>query len=267
MMIGNKLALIFMLVLLITLGCTKTNSFPSGRWIDLTHDFSSETIYWPTSQPFRLDTVFKGTTDKGFFYSAYQFCAAEHGGTHIDSPVHFAYGRNTLDQIPLEQLIGVGVVVDVSKKAIADRDYQISVKDFTAWESVNGEIPQNAIMLLNTGYGQYWPDRTKYMGTERLGPDAVKELHFPGLHPEAAKWLLENRKIRAIGLDTPSIDYGQSELFESHRILFEKNIPAFENVANLDKLPTKGAIVFAMPMKIKGGSGGPLRIIALIPER
>jgi kynurenine formamidase len=161
----------------------------------------------------------------------------------------------------------VGVVVDVSKKAIADRDYQISVKDFTAWESANGEIPQNAIMLLNTGYGQYWPDRTKYMGTERLGPDAVKELHFPGLHPEAAKWLLENRKIRAIGLDTPSIDYGQSELFESHRILFEKNIPAFENVANLDKLPTKGAIVFAMPMKIKGGSGGPLRIIALIPER
>lgn len=266
-MIAKKLVPILVLAVVITSGCSKTDSLPSGRWIDLTHDFSSETIYWPTSQSFRLDTVFRGTTDKGFFYTAYQFCAAEHGGTHIDAPVHFADGRNTLDQIPLEQLIGAGIVIDVSKKALADRDYQVGVEDFAAWESENGKIDRNAIVLLNTGYGQYWPDRMKYMATDRLGPDAVKELHFPGLHPEAARWLVENRKIRAIGLDTPSIDYGQSELFESHRILFEKNIPAFENVANLDKLPTKGAIVFAIPMKIKGGSGGPLRIIALIPDR
>jgi kynurenine formamidase len=104
------------------------------------------------------------------------------------------------------------------------------------------------------------------MGTDKRGPDAVKDLHFPGLHPEAAKWLVENRRIDAIGLDTPSIDYGQSELFESHQVLFDKNIPAFENVANLEKLPAKGAIVFALPMKIRGGSGGPLRIVALIPD-
>jgi kynurenine formamidase len=265
-MMENKFTFIFLLVVLTASACSKTDSFPSGQWIDLTHDFSSETIYWPTSQPFRLDTVFRGMTDKGFFYAAYQFCAAEHGGTHIDAPVHFADGRNTLDQIPLEQLIGAGVTIDASKRAMADRDYQVGIEDFAAWESENGKIAQNAIVLLNTGYGQYWPDRMKYMGTDRLGPDAVRELHFPGLHPEAARWLVENRKIRGIGLDTPSIDYGQSELFESHRILFDKNIPAFENVANLDKLPATGAIVFAMPMKIKGGSGGPLRIMALIPD-
>lgn len=266
-MIYNKSALTWTLVLLLTTGCTKTDSFPSGLWIDLTHDFSSETVYWPTSETFRFEKVFNGITDKGFFYSAYQFCAAEHGGTHIDAPVHFAEGRNTVDQIPLEQLIGAAVVVDVSKKSLADRDYQISAEDLTYWESANGKIPANAIVLLNTGYAQYWPDRLKYMGTDRRGPDAVKELHFPGLNPEAARWLVQNRKISAIGLDTPSIDYGQSELFESHRALFEKNIPAFENVANLDKLPTKGVIVFALPMKIKGGSGGPVRIIALIPDR
>jgi len=264
---GNKLASFLVLGLLLASSCAKRGSFPPGRWIDLTHDFSSETVYWPTSEPFQLETVFHGITDKGFFYSAYQFCAAEHGGTHIDAPVHFADGHNTVDQIPLEQLISPAVVIDVSSKALADRDYQVSTEDFITWESVNGKIPDNAIVLLNTGYGRYWPDRVKYMGTDKRGPDAVRELHFPGLQPEAARWLVENRKISAIGLDTPSIDYGQSELFESHRILFEKNTPAFENVANLDKLPTRGALVFALPMKIKGGSGGPLRIIALIPDK
>lgn len=267
----NRLILCFILALLLIAGCVKpdssTHSFPPGRWIDLTHDFSSETIYWPTSEPFQSETVFSGVTDKGFFYSAYKFCAAEHGGTHIDAPVHFAEGQNTVDEIPVEQLIGEAVIIDVSDKALGDRDYQINIQDFTLWESANGRIPDDAIVMLYTGYSRFWPDRIKYMGTDKLGLDGVKELHFPGLHPDAAAWLVQNRKISAIGLDTPSIDYGQSQLFESHQTLFKGNIPAFENVANLDKLPPKGALVIALPMKIKGGSGGPLRIIALIPDK
>ena len=270
-MASKRLAFYCVLGLLLAYGCaTKQNSshsFPSGRWIDLTHDFSSETVYWPTSDPFVSETVFRGVTDKGFFYAAYKFCTAEHGGTHIDAPIHFADGRKTVDQIPLEQLIGEAVVIDVSEQAITNRDYQINIRDFTAWESVNGKIPDDSITFLYTGYSRYWPDRVRYMGTDMRGPDAVKELHFPGLHPGAAKWLVENRKVSAVGLDTPSIDYGQSQLFESHQILFEKNIPAFENVANLDQLPSKGALVIALPMKIKGGSGGPLRIIALVPDK
>ncbi|MCM3900094.1 MAG: cyclase family protein, partial [Pyrinomonadaceae bacterium] len=103
-----------------------------------------------------------------------------------------------------------------------------------------------------------------YLGTEERGAEAVAKLHFPGLHPDAARWLAANRSIKAIGLDTASIDFGQSTLFESHRILFDKNIPAFENVANLDRLPPKGFSVIALPMKIKGGSGGPLRIVAIL---
>jgi len=243
-----------------------TMIMPEGEWIDLTHDFSSDTVYWPTAEGFTLETEFEGITDKGYYYSSNRYKASEHGGTHLDSPVHFAEGGQTVDQIPLEKLIGNAIVIDVSAKALSDRNYQVKVEDITAWEEENGVLPDNTILLLNTGYAKFWPDRVKYMGTDKKGAQAVSELHFPGLHPEAAKWLAENRDISAVGLDTPSIDYGQSTLFQTHRILFKENIPAFENVANLDRLPTKGAFVIALPMKIKGGSGAPLRIIATVPE-
>jgi len=249
------------------LSCEREQSeFPAGKWIDMSYAFSSETIYWPTAESFRMDTVFAGTTDRGYYYSAYNFSAAEHGGTHIDAPVHFAEGHRSVDEIPIEQLIGPAVVVDVSEKSLQNPDYQISVEDFQQWEKQHGKIPDDVIVFLRTGYGQFWPDRQKYMGTAERGEAAVAKLHFPGLHPDAARWLVENRKIKAIGLDTPSIDYGQSQLFESHQILFKKDIPVFENVANLDQLPVTGAYVFAFPMKIKGGSGGPLRLVALLPE-
>ncbi len=243
---------------------TAQDVLSSGHWVDLSHDFAADTVYWPTAEPFKLDTVAAGKTDAGYYYSAYQFSAAEHGGTHIDAPVHFAEGHETVDQIPLDRLIGPAIKVDVSAKAKADRDYQVSVTDFEAWETQNGRIPDDSIVLLQTGWSEYWTDRMKYLGTDKRGVEAVAELHFPGLAPEAARWLTENRKIKAIGLDTASIDYGQSKLFESHRILMGQNIPAFENVANLDRLAAKVAIVIAMPMKIRGGSGGPLRIIALL---
>jgi kynurenine formamidase len=154
--------------------------------------------------------------------------------------------------------------VDVSSKAKTDRDYLVAVADFEAWEAQNGRIPDDSIVLLQTGWSNYWTDRMKYLGTDKRGPEAVAELHFPGLAPDAARWITETRKIKAIGLDTASIDYGQSASFESHRILMAQNIPAFENLANLDRLPAKVELVIAMPMKIRGGSGGPLRIIALV---
>ena len=257
----------FVLVLAFVLGCARPSAFPAGRWLDLSHDFSAETIYWPTAKSFELELVSAGRTPDGFYYAANNFCAAEHGGTHVDAPVHFAKDHQTVDQIPVETLIGPAVVIDVVKKASANRDYQITAGDLLAWETRHGKIPDRSILLLHTGQGRSWPDPLKYLGTARRGPEAVTELHFPGLHPDAAHWLVTHRKINAIGLDTPSIDYGQSRLFESHQILFAKNIPAFENVANLEQLPTTGALVVALPMKIKGGSGGPLRIVALVPAR
>jgi len=239
--------------------------FPKGQIIDLTHDYSSETIYWPTEDGFKLDVGFEGMTEKGYYYSAKKFSASEHGGTHMDAPIHFAKDGTTIDEISLDQLIGPAVIIDVSKETLKNNDYQISIRDFTIWESSYGKIPDETIILLHTGYGRYWPDRLKYLGTDKTGKEALSDLHFPGLHPDAANWLVENRKINAIGLDTQSIDYGKSQFFETHRILCTKNIPFFENVANLDKLPAIGTLVIALPMKIKGGSGAPLRLVAITP--
>jgi len=238
----------------------------SKRWVDLTYPFDSETIYWPTSESFILDTVAKGFTEGGYYYSAYKFSMSEHGGTHLDAPIHFAEGQKSVDELSIEDLAGDAIVLDVSTKSIANPDYQISIEDFKNWEEKNGTLPENSILLLHTGFGQYWPDPTKYLGTDEKGPEAIAKLHFPGLDPAAARWLVENRKIKAVGLDTPSIDYGQSKNFDCHQILFSKNIPVFENVANLHLLPTKGAWIIALPIKIKGGSGGPLRIVASIPD-
>ena len=230
--------------------------------VDLTYPFDSTTVYWPTAEGFKLETDFEGMTDKGYYYSAYRYSAAEHGGTHLDAPVHFAKGKNSIDQIPLEQLMGPALVIDVTRQCATNADYLVTVSDIENWEKQNGKIGSGSIILLKTGYGKLYPDRKKYLGTDERGAEAVAKLHFPGLDPAAAKWLAQNRSIKAIGLDTASIDRGQSTLFESHRTLFENNIPAFENVANLDQLPVKGFTVIALPMKIKGGSGGPLRIIA-----
>jgi kynurenine formamidase len=234
------------------------------RWIDLTHEFSSDTIYWPTAEPFKLTTVAEGVTEKGYFYSAYSFCAAEHGGTHIDAPAHFAKGGESVDQIPLDHLIGDAVVIDVSKRALADRDYRVGVDDLAAWEKENGRIPDRSIVLIRTGYDRYWPDRVKYMGTDRRGTEGVKELHFPGLHPDAARFLVEQRQMKAFGLDTPSVDYGQSTQFETHQVFASHGVPGMENLMGLDELPAKGAWLIALPMKIKGGSGGPLRVVARV---
>jgi kynurenine formamidase len=256
--------LVLVQVLSVPVVAQKSGAFPSGRIVDLTYAFDANSVYWPTAQQFNLETDFEGMTEKGYFYSAYRYSAAEHGGTHLDSPVHFAKGRYTVDELPLQQLLGAAIVIDVTAQCASNPDYLVSVNDFENWERRNGRIPAGTIVLLRTGFGKFYPDRKKYLGTEERGAEAVAKLHFPGLDPAAARWITTNRSIKAIGLDTASIDYGQSTLFESHRTLFEKNVPAFENVANLDQLPAKGFSVIALPMKIKGGSGGPLRIIAIL---
>lgn len=241
-------------------------TFPSGPLVDLSHAYDSETIVWPTSEHFRLEKVAEGVTEQGYYYAANNFFSAEHGGTHIDAPIHFAKGRRTVDQIPLDQLTGAAIVVDVSTAAEKDADYQIATADFERWEQANGRIPDRAIILLRTRFSERWPDALRYLGTSERGAGAVAKLHFPGLHPDAARWLVENRSIDAIGIDTASIDRGQSTQYESHRILNDREIPAFENLTNLDRVPVVGAYVVALPMKIGGGSGGPLRAIAILPQ-
>ena len=238
---------------------------PSWTVVDLTHTFDETTVYWPTADGFELRRGTAGVTERGFYYEAHGFATAEHGGTHIDAPIHFHADRWRVDEIPVDRLFGPGVVVDVREACAADPDYRIGVTDFESWEREHGRLPDGAIVLLHTGFGAFWPDRTRYMGTDERGPQAVARLHFPGLDPAAASWLAEQRSIAVIGLDTPSIDHGPSQDFASHVRLFADNIPALENVASLDRLPPGGFLVAALPMKIGGGSGAPTRIIALLP--
>lgn len=237
-----------------------------GSIVDLSHDYSAQSIFWPTSEGFRLDKVADGMTPDGYYYAANNFSGAEHGGTHLDAPVHFAQGRWSVEQIPLDRLVGEAAVVDVSASCAANADYQVTVADLTAWEQAHGQLTEGAIVLIRTDYSRRWPDAERYMGTSDRGEAAVPRLHFPGLHPDAARWLAGTRRVKAVGIDTASIDYGQSSLYESHRTLYEQNIPGLENLTNLDRLPARGATLVALPMKIKGGSGAPLRAIAVVPS-
>jgi len=239
---------------------------PSGQWVDLTHALDGDSIFWPTAEGYTHEEVEYGENPGGWFYSSYNIALSEHGGTHLDAPIHFAEGRETVDEIPLDRLIGPAAVIDVSQASAADRDYRFTAQDILDWEKANGPLPEGVIVLFRTGFDKFWPDREKYMGTALRGEEGVAALHFPGLSEEAARLLADERNVSAVGLDTPSLDYGQSKDFIVHRVLLADNIPGFENVANLDRLPAKGATVIALPTKIRDGSGAPLRIVALVPE-
>ncbi len=252
--------------LILVFCCLVATANSQGRkLIDLTYSFSSETIYWPNAPGFELKKDAYGVNEKGYFYASNSYSAGEHGGTHFDAPLHFAQGGLPVDRIPLERLFAPAVVIDVQDRAARDRDYLVSASDFQQWEKANGRIPDGCILLIRTGWGKFYPKRAQYLGTDRRGEQATSELHFPGVEPAAATWLANNRKISILGIDTASIDRGQSKLFEVHQVLFKAGICALENVANMDQLPVKGFEVIALPMKIQGGTGAPVRIVAILP--
>lgn len=242
------------------------NPFVGYRAVDLTHAFDENTIYWPTEKGFQHDKQFEGVTEGGWYYTAYSVRTAEHGGTHLDAPIHFAADTWTADEVPLSSLILPAVVIDVTDEASGNRDYLLTEQGLKQWEAQHGQIPKGSAVLMNTGFAKFWPNHEQYMGTDKRGPEAVAELHFPGFSESAARFLANERGVAAVGLDTPSIDYGQSKDFIAHQILYSQNIIGFENIASMDELPATGAWIVALPMKIRDGSGGPLRIIALIPS-
>ena len=235
----------------------------AARLVDLTHAFDASTIYWPTAKPFLLEPVAHGVTPGGWWYAANNFCAAEHGGTHLDAPIHFAAERWTADQVPLERLVGPAIVVDLSEKAARDADALLTRADLDRFEAAQGAIPPGTIVLVRTGWDRWWEDRAHYLGTAVPGDTA--HLHFPGVGGEAAAWLTTARRIRAVGIDTASIDRGASVDFRAHRAFANANTPIFENLTGLATLPSRGAVFIGLPMKIGGGSGGPLRAVALLP--
>ena len=237
-----------------------------GRLVDLSHPFGPHTLYWPTdTRGFEYERLAWGPDDGGRWYTAGRFATAEHGGTHVDAPIHFHAAGAPVDRIPLERLVGRAVVVDARPACRANPDHRISAAELEAFEAAHGRIPDGAIVLLRTGWGPHFGDRLRYLGTGATGPEAVRDLHFPGLHPEAARWLVEERAVAAVGIDTVSIDHGPSTRFETHRVLAAAGVPIFENLARLELLPARGFHVIALPMKIEGGSGAPLRAVAVLP--
>lgn len=257
-------------ILVAVAACSSSPEAPPGidlstaQLVDLSYTYDDETLYWPTSPTsFELEELAYGVNDAGYFYSAYSFCTPEHGGTHLDAPIHFAEGGRTAGEIPLRQLIAPGVVIDMSELASQDADARLSVDTVTAWEERNGPVPEGAIVILRTGWGSRWPDALPYLGDD--SPGDASNLHFPAYGEEAARYLVQQRRVGALGVDTASIDAGQATDFIVHQIAGAAGVPSLENVANVDGLPEAGFWVIALPVKIGKGSGGPVRIVAVIP--
>jgi kynurenine formamidase len=235
------------------------------RIVDLTHAFDEQTVYWPTSpSKFELKPLAFGKTAGGYFYSSFLFCTPEHGGTHLDAPMHFAEGHPSIGDVPLDRLLGTAVVIDVSKQAAGDPVYRLTPDDIAAFERAQGRIPEGAIVLLRTDWSRFWPNVKQYLGDDTPG-DASK-LKFPGYGADAARLLVEERQVAVLGIDTASIDYGPSTDFMAHRIGAARNVANLENLTGLAGLPPTGATIIALPMKIAKGSGGPVRVIALLPK-
>ena len=235
------------------------------RIVDLTHAFNKQTIYWPTApSKFELKQLAYGETPGGWFYSAYSLCTPEHGGTHFDSPVHFSAIGAPAHEVALEDLIAPAVTIDVSAQAADDPDYRLTIEDVLAFEADHGAIEDGMIVLLRTGWSERWPDTKAYLGDDT--PGDASRLSFPGYGVEAARLLVERRNIAVLGIDTASIDYGRSQDFAVHVLAAKNNVGALENLTGLDQLPPTGFTVIALPMKIEGGSGAPVRAVALVPR-
>jgi kynurenine formamidase len=227
---------------------------------DLSYPLNSKSAFWPGDKysPFKLETIATIEQD-GVLSKA--FSSPEHLGTHIDAPNHFAKNQISVDQIKPEALFGPGVVIDVAARASDNADFLLTAEHVKAWETKHGQIPDGAIVLLNTGWHRHWGNAARYQNKDPRG-----QMHFPGFGADAAKLLVEERRVRGIGIDTMSMDYGLSRDFAVHKIVNGAGRYGLENVANLDKLPMRGFHLFIAPMKIETGTGGPTRIFAFIPK-
>lgn len=227
------------------------------RVLDLSYAINDKLVPWPGDEKW-FEAKANATVEKNGYFTR-SFWMLEHYGTHLDAPAHFPPGKTTVDQIPMKQLFGPSVVIDVRSDGARDADYQLPAARIEEWENRYGRIPAGAIVLLRTGWASRWPDAQKYRNQ-----DAQGKMHFPGFSIEAAKLLIE-RKVSGLGCDTMSIDYGASEDFAVHHLALGAGLYHLENLADLSALPETGAFLIVAPIKLEGGSGGPVRVFALLP--
>jgi kynurenine formamidase len=232
-----------------------------AKLLDLTYPLNDTSPFWPGDnyEPFKLRTI--ATIEKNGVLSK-AFAMPEHFGTHLDAPCHFERDRPSVDEIRSEELFAPGVVIDVTMQAESDADYRLMSSDIETWEKSHGRIPDRAIVLLRTGWGRFWDKVVRYRNQ-----DATGQMHFPGFSAEATRWLIKERQVRAIGIDTLSIDHGPSKDFVVHHVINGAGRYALENLAHLEKLPERDFFLIVAPIKIETGSGGPTRVLAVLPPR
>lgn len=251
------------MLVLLTVVSWCCDAYAERRLVDLTYSFDETTQVWPSNPPFHRDSTERGGTATEAWYATGRVALSEHAGTHMDAPVHFAQSQAGIDGIPVDHLMGPAVIIDVRQAVGHDRDYRLSLEDLRRWEAAHGTIPTGAVVMMLTGWGAHWRNRERYFGSAT--PDLPTTLHFPGFSREVAEFLVAERHIYGIGIDTPSIDFGPSQDFVVHRIVNGAGLYGLENVARLDEIPPSGATLVALPMKIAGGTGAPVRIIAILP--
>ncbi|KAL5015296.1 hypothetical protein ScPMuIL_009566 [Solemya velum] len=230
------------------------------KTVDMSHDLSIATPFWVGMPRFNFTILNRNNTSRGFWLENNAFQIAEHGGTHLDAPAHYYKGSWRTQLIPMDSLFGPGVVINVTDKVLTNPDYRVKTSDLSQWEANYGRIPPNAVIIMNSGWQYKFPNKTRVFNT--TDPEDPSTYHFPGWHEEAVQWLVDNRQVNIIGVDTPSTDYGQATHFPVHVLLGKYQIPGLENVANLDNVPKHGAIIYAPVVKLHDGSGGPARVFA-----
>jgi len=259
---------ISLILLLISDSLSLLSAYQMSNAIDLTHPMNENTIAWPANTQFSAEQVFKNYTSGGYWYEERVISGSEHSGTHLDAPSHIreTEGGWSTGDIPIDKLAGPGLKIDISKQCDENIDYQLTAADILSWEEEHGMIKDGSIVIVHTGRSNLYQDRDKYLGRPEgmdLPKNDTKHLHFPGISPEAAS-IFVDRKVNGVAIDTPSLDYGQSKDFKSHRILLSANIWGVENIANTYELPARGYLVYCMVQKLDGGSGGPVRVLAIM---
>jgi kynurenine formamidase len=221
---------------------------------DLSHPLSPDFPMWPGSDPMRIDTLV--TVENDGFY-ANRWDVHEHTGTHMDAPAHFIVGAATADALSLEQHFAPIAVIDIAEKATADPDAMVTIGDIEAWESEHGMLPEGAMVMMYSGWEARAHDPDAFLNMDDAGV-----MHFPGFSPEAAEFLLRERAVTGVGVDTLSLDHGASQSFDVHLSVLGAGKYGLENVANLKAIPPVGAHLIVGSLKVLGASGGPVRLMA-----
>ncbi|KAK7495470.1 hypothetical protein BaRGS_00013168 [Batillaria attramentaria] len=231
--------------------------------IDLTYDVGDDSIYWPIYPPVSFNILQRGINNNNGLYMEYNtFGMAEHTGTHSDAPAHFIQGGWRAHRVPPSRLVGQGVVVDVSAKVKDNHTYKLTVEDLLDWEARYGQIPKNSVVFVHTGWGERYPNKTLVFNSATGNDTDPSTFRFPSMEGDAASFLANNRTLLAVGVDVPGPDLNVDP-HPAHVALLSKRVLILENVANIDRLPTKGATIVIGMIKLYDGSGGPSRLLAI----